>query len=217
MYQLFGFKRSRSDRPMWLLEELGQPYEYYQIDFSRGDNRSDYFLGINPAGKVPALRHDDLTLTESGAICTYLADRHPEAGLIPAAGSPDRGLNDQWVFFALTELEQPLWTAGKHRFALPKEHRIPEIESTAHYEFEKAAALLSQGMGGREFMVADRFTVADIFITHTLNWAVSFKFSIDHPHLQDYLERMNARPARHKAMDAPVLEIPRPGERAGGA
>ena len=80
MYQLFGFKRSRSDRPLWLLEELQQPYEFFQLDFAKGDNRSEYFLGLNPAGKVPALRHGDLTLIESGAICTYLADRHPDAG-----------------------------------------------------------------------------------------------------------------------------------------
>lgn len=209
MYQLYGFKRSRSDRPMWLLEELGADYEFFALDFSNQDHRSDYFLGINPAGKVPALKDGDDLFIESGAICQYLADKHDEPKLIPAPGSKARGRHDQWLFFVLTELEQPLWNAGKHRFALPEELRLPAMEKTIAWEFDKAAKLLSQGLGDRMYMVDDRFTVVDLFIAHTLRWAVSFKFSIDYPGLEDFLQRMESRPARQTLHDKAESQIPR--------
>ena len=196
---------------MWLLEELGAPYEFYQMDFSKGDNRSDYFLAINPAGKVPVLCDGDLAVSESGAMCQYLADQHARPQLIPSPGTPERAIHDQWLFFALTELEQPLWTAGKHRFAIPEAQRVPAIMPTAHWEFNRAAGILSAGLAGRNFIAGDQFSVADIFVAHTLRWAVAFEFSIDHPHLQDYLERMESRPARQNLHAKEALEIPRAG------
>ena len=208
MIKLFGFVPSRSNRPHWALEEIGEPYEFYQLDFSKGDHRSEFFLKLNPAGKVPALQDGDLTLTESGAICNYLANLYPEHRLIPYEGSKNRALYDQWLMFILTELEQPLWVKGKHSFALPEDKRVPQIFDTAVWEFERAVALLSQGLGDREFMVGPQFTMVDIMAAHTLRWALKFKFPVEHPNLLAYLDRMEQRPAFARVWQTKALSIP---------
>jgi len=139
MLQLYGVIRSRANRPHWALEEIGAPYTYYQLDFSKGDNRSDYFLKINPGGKIPVLVDGDLVVTESGAICNYLGEKYPAKKLTPPSGTRERATYDQWLMFVLTESEQPLWTNGKHRFALPEDERVPAVLDTAFCESERAS------------------------------------------------------------------------------
>jgi len=208
MLQLYGVIRSRANRPHWALEEIGAPYTYYQLDFSKGDNRSDYFLKINPGGKIPVLVDGDLVVTESGAICNYLGEKYPAKKLTPPSGTRERATYDQWLMFVLTELEQPLWTNGKHRFALPEDKRVPAVLDTAFWEFERAAKLLSEGLGAREFFVGDRFTMVDIMAAHTLRWALNFKFEVNHDNLNAYLGRMEERPAFKRIFETKTLPLP---------
>ncbi len=209
MLRLYGNPRSRANRVHWTLEELEAPYEFYELDFTKGDHRSPFFLQLNPGAKIPVLTDDDFVLSESGAICNYLAEKFPEKRLIPPSGTRERGVYDQWLMFVLTELEQPLWTAGKHRFALPKQWRVPAIQPTAHFEFSKAVELLSQGLGEREFLAGDHFSVVDVIATHTLRWASNFKFDLAFPNVEAYLERHEARPAFQRMRAATPLEFPR--------
>jgi len=209
MIELFGFVPSRSNRPHWALEEIGAEYRFYTIDLRKGDHRSPYFLAINPAGKSPAMRDGDLVLTESGAICNYIGEKYPESGLTPQSGTPERALYDQWMYFALTELEQPLWTAAKHTFAIPEEHRVPAVIPSAKWEFARAGGILAGGLGDREFLVGDRFTMADIMVAHTLMWAVKTDFPLEHANLGTYLERMKSRPALKRVFECPRLELPK--------
>lgn len=208
MIELFGNVATRANRVHWALEELEVPYRFYQIDFARGDHRSPFFLNLNPAGKVPVLREGDLVLTESAAICNYLGEKFPEKNLVPAGGTRLRAHYDQWLFFVLSELEQPLWTTGKHKFAIPKEYRVPDVIPTAHWEFKQAATLLSQGLGGNPFILGEQMTMVDLFIAHTLVWAKKFQFSIELPHLEDYLQRMKQRPALARILKKERLDIP---------
>ncbi|HEY4826547.1 MAG TPA: glutathione S-transferase N-terminal domain-containing protein, partial [Solirubrobacteraceae bacterium] len=106
--RLYYMPRTRSSRVLWLLEEIGAPYELTEI---RGaERRSDEHLGRHPLGRVPALElGDGTTMFESAAICLQLADLNPEAGLIGPVGSPERALVYQWVVFAVSELEGPLF------------------------------------------------------------------------------------------------------------
>ena len=208
MIKLYGFFRSRSNRAMWALEEIGAPYEFYQLDFKRGDPRSDFYRAINPACKMPALQDDDLCLSESCAICNYLGEKFPESGLTPPSATRERAVYDQWMFFVLSELEQPLWTKGKHTFAIPEEYRVPAVLDTALWEFARAAKLLSKGLGDNEYIAGDRFTMADILVAQTLRWAVNFKYPIEHDNLTAYLEHMEARPAYARMAEKPHLEIP---------
>ena len=200
MLKVYGIPTSRSTRISWLLEELNVPYEFHRIDFSKGENRAPEFLAVSPAGKVPAIDDDGFVMTESGAIVTYLADRHADCGLIPPAGSEARGLHDQWSYFALTELEQPLWTMGKHRFALPEEQRVAEVIPTAEWELQKALQLFSDGLADKPFILGNQFHVVDILLGHTLMWAKSFEQPIEQQNLQVYLQRVSERPALARVM-----------------
>ena len=195
MIKLYGSFPSRSNRVMWALEELEQPYDFIEIDFAAGDAGSDEFLALNPAGKVPVLVKDDLVLTESGAICTYLGDCFPDKNLTPTAGSNDRAKYGQWMYFAQSELEQPLWTKAKHKFALPKEYRVADINAATEYEFSKALDLLSQGLSNQEFMLGDQFSMVDIMITHTLIWARNARMDLVHDNLKAYMKKNLSREA----------------------
>lgn len=201
MMRLFSYPRTRGTRVTWMLEELGAPYEYELVPFGDNGFASDSFLRINPSGKVPALQDGSLTLTESAAIVSYLGDKFPALGLVPPAGTPERGRHDQWCYFVLSELEQPLWTKGKHRFMLPEDLRVPAIVDTANWEFQKALGILSQGLGDKPFILGDDFTAADILIGHTLIWAEQAKQSIDPQNVRDYAGRLRAREACKRTRD----------------
>ena len=201
MMRLFSYPRTRGTRVTWMLEELGAPYEYELVPFGDNGFASPAFLRINPGGKVPALQDGTLTLTESAAIVSYLGDKFPTRGLVPPAGTPERARHDQWCYFVLSELEQPLWTKGKHRFMLPEGLRVPAIVETANWEFQKALGILSQGLGGKPFILGDDFTAADILIGHTLIWAEQAKQSIDPQNVRDYAGRLRAREACKRTRD----------------
>src|SRR3954454_10477221 len=102
---LYHASPSRSSIVLWMLEELGQPYDIHLLSLSKGENRAPDYLAINPMGKVPALRHRDTVITEVAAICTYLADEFPQAKLNVPVGTPRRGPYLKWLFFAPSCLE----------------------------------------------------------------------------------------------------------------
>jgi glutathione S-transferase len=196
--KVFGWPNTRSLRAVWALEEAGASYDYVPVNLMRGEGRRPAYLSLNPGGKVPALRDGDLVLTESAAICNYVADRHPASGLAPGCGTRERALYDKWCFFALTELEQPLWTIGKHRFAIPEKYRVPAVVDTAMWEFSVAAKALNSQFGG-PFALGDRFTAADILLGHTLAWAEAWNIPLEHEPLRAYAKRLRERPALIRA------------------
>ncbi len=209
MLTLYGFMRSRSNRPQWALEELEVPYTFVQLDFQAFDHGSEKYLALNPGGKVPVLVDDDFVLTESAAICTYLGDRFPDKGLTPAPATRERALYDQWMLFIQSELEQPLWSKGKHSFALPEAYRIPAMLDTALYEFQRPLKVVADALGDSQWMVGDRMTMVDILLAHTLRWAINFKFPVEQQNLLDYLERMEQRPAFQRMKTAPATPFVR--------
>ena len=139
MLMVYGFPNARSSRVVWALEEAGAEYEYIYVDLKAGAGWQPEYLALNAGGKVPTLVDGEFVLTESGAICTYLGDRFPATGLTPQVGSRERARYNQWCYFVLSELEQPLWTIGKHTFALPEQRRAPVVLETARWEFSVAA------------------------------------------------------------------------------
>jgi glutathione S-transferase len=197
--KLYGCHNTRSLRAAWALEECGADYEYAFVNLFKGEGRKPEFLAVNPAGKLPVLVDGDFTLTESGAVVAYLADKFPASGLLPAEPRLRADVL-RWMFFTVGELEQPLWTIAKHRFALPKEHRVDGIEPTAAWEFGVATRIVDRALGERSFLVGDRFTAADIFVTHGLAWGVSNKLPLPTPRLEAYLQAHRSRPAAQRAM-----------------
>lgn len=201
MLNVYGCPHTRSQRVIWALEEAGAVYAYHKIDLLAGAGRDPNYLALNPGGKVPTLVDGELILTESAAICTYIGDRFPASGLTPPVGSPERAHYNQWCFFVMSELEQPLWTITKHRFALPEKRRVPAVIETAQWEWGVAAKILASGLAEQEFLVGGRFTAADILAAQTLAWARAFKMSLDPGGLDTYADRLLARPAALRAAE----------------
>ena len=193
MLELYGSPPTRALRVIWLLNELGLEYAMRPVDIPRGETRSKEFLALNPAGKVPVLVDGTLVLTESVAIQLYLADKHPEAGLIPAS-VPERAEMYQWIFFMVTEIEQPLWRIARHTFIYPEAQRLPQDAELARQECLAMLALLERHMHGRRYMVGARPSVADFNAAYLLDWADETQLLEDMPRLKAYLESMYARP-----------------------
>ena len=165
---IYGFPKTRALRAVWTAEEAGVAYDYRHVDLMKGEARTREFLRLNLAGKVPVLIDEDMILTESAAICNYIARSRPEQALVP---TDLHGLArfEQWCSFVETELEQPLWTIAKHRYALAKELRVPAVIDTAKWEYERALKVMQRGINDGEYLVWDEFTVADIMVIGNAN------------------------------------------------
>ncbi|MDO6762883.1 glutathione S-transferase family protein [Agarivorans sp. 1_MG-2023] len=199
MITLYGSPRSRSLRVSWMLEELGLEWNYHYINFQNAEHRSEEYLSLNPCGKVPALKDGELVFNESAAICLYLAEKYGPQ-FLPTPGSDQSALHHRWVSFTICELEQALWSMGKHRFALPEEHRLPEMQETATWEFDKAAAIAELWVPEEGYLCGEQFTVADVLLCHTLNWAMSFQQQLP-PKLMAYRKRTSQRSALNTGLE----------------
>lgn len=195
MIKIYGAPNTRTLRALWLLEEIGATYDYHPLDFAKGESQSAEFLAINPAGKVPVMIDGDLTLTESAAILTHLSDKLSYGKLIPEINTKQRSLLNEVCYFAMTELEQPLWLIAKHKFALPKSKRVADIFETAQWEYQKACQLLSQKLGDKPYTLGASFSMADILASQTLIWGQAFGLPPAQDNLQQYLKNISGRPA----------------------
>ncbi|HJO12727.1 MAG: glutathione S-transferase family protein [Gammaproteobacteria bacterium] len=202
--KLYGMGQSRSFRALWALEESGLEYEYIAVKtFTDADDpasaSNENYLKLNTQGKVPTLVDGELILIESGAILNHIGRSAPAAGLIPEGDLAITARYDELCCFILTELEQPLWSNGKHRFALPEEHRIPAMLETATFEFAKAVATLDQLLEDNEFAIGNRFSMVDILLAQTFNWALRFEFKVPQKY-RELRERHFQRPAAQKCL-----------------
>jgi glutathione S-transferase len=201
--EIFGPASSRTRRALWTAEECGADYEHRPVALMRGEHLTPEFRALNPNARVPVLRDGDLVLFESAAICRYIARKHPQAGLLPEPGTREDALVDQWCYWVCTELEQPLWSMGKHRFAIPEQYRIEAMLQTALWEWQRAAPVLADALREREFLVCDRLTVADVLAGHTLAWARAQHVPFGSDVLEGYLDRLRARPAFQRTLALP--------------
>jgi len=192
-YTVIGTPSSRAARPLWMLEELGVPYEHLSVN-----PHDDAVAQHSPRGKIPVLLVDGTAITDSTAILQYLADAHGQ--FTYPAGTLERARQDALTHCILDEFDAILWTGARHSFILPQEQRIPAIKDSLRWEFARNQASLAKRMGDSPFVAGDQFTVADIVLTHCLIWAKTAKFEITEPVLQEYLARMRERPALQRAL-----------------
>jgi glutathione S-transferase len=202
MITLYGTPRSRALRVSWALEELKLDWQFCFINFAKGDNRNEAFLALNPSGKIPVLKDDELVVTESAAIVSYLAAQYGQGELLPAktASKGELARFNEWYSFIICELEQPLWSMGKHKFALPEAQRLSAMGDVAKWEFDKAAAIAEAWTPESGFLLGDKFTIIDILLCHTLMWATVFEQTIP-PKLAAYRDRLQLRPALNAALN----------------
>jgi glutathione S-transferase len=188
---------SRGRIVRWMLEELGRPYQTELIDYASKMKSPDY-LAINPMGKVPALRHGDTVVTEAGAICAYLADAFPEAGLAPALGDPARGPYFRWLFFGAGVVE-PAFVAKSLGFTV-----APDQQRRAGWgSFDDAFNTLEAAVAGTEYLAGGRFSAADVYIAAELGFLMQTGVLEKRPAFVTYATNLQARPAaqRAKAID----------------
>ena len=193
MLKVYGTPPTRALRVVWLLNELGLEHELHPVDLMQDEHHQQDFLSLNPAARVPVLVDGNLVLTESAAIQLYLAEKYPQAGFIPET-LEDRAQMYRWMFFLVTEVEQPLWRIARHTFVYPDEKRIPQDVELARQECLEMIEVLERHMSEREFMVGDRLSVADFNAAYTLDWANTDEMLASAPRLRDYLKAMYARP-----------------------
>ena len=192
MYTVIGTGRSRAFRVLWMLEELGQPYEHVNAA-----PRSEGVTAVNPAGKVPVLIVDGTPVLDSTAIVQFLADRH--GAFTHPAGTLARARQDSLTQFLLDEFDAALWLAARHTFVLPEELREAGIKNSLRWEFERAQHPLVARMGEGPFIMGAEMTVPDILLGHCLDWALGAKFPIVEHRLTEFQAQMRARPAYQRA------------------
>ncbi len=194
MYQVYGHPFTRAFRVIWMLEEIGEPYELHPHKPHMPEIEA-----LNVSGKVPVLRDGDAVITDSTAILTYLADRHGR--LTHPAGTIARARQDALTHLVLDELDAVLWTSMRYSLLLPDERRVPQIKDSLKWEYERNLGHLAQRMAD-PFLHGAEMTIADIICIHCLNWARSSKFPAGDRKITDYAERIRARDAfqRTKAL-----------------
>jgi len=193
--------RSRGRIVRWMLEEIGQPYRTEVLDYGT-TMKAPAYLAINPMGKVPALRHGDVVVTEAAAICAYLADAFPQAGLAPPHGDRLRGPYYRWLFFAAGPVEAAVSNKA-FGFVVP-----PEREGTIGYgSFQRVMDTLEQAVSGGNYLVGDKFTAADVYAGSQIGFGLMFKTFEPRPAFQHYWQRVSVRPAnaRARALDEALM------------
>ncbi len=196
---------SRGRVARWMLEEVGQPYRTEIVEYGPAMKGPEY-LAINPMGKVPALRHGEIVVTECAAICAYLADVFPEAGLAPASGDALRGPYYRWLFFAAGPLDA---AASNHAlgFAVPEGRE----RMMGYGTYGDVMNTLERAVEGREYLVGDRFSAADLYLGSHLGFGMQFGAIEKRPAFERYWARLADRPAAVRARAIDDALVPAPG------
>ena len=178
----------------WMLEEVGAPYHVELLDFDRKEHKTPEYLTLNPMGKVPAIVHRGVVVTEAAAICVYLADAFPQAGLAPKLDDPKRGTYLRWFFFGVGCFEPAVMDK---MFGRPPFERPGAI---SYGTYETMLATLETALTPGPWILGDRFSAADVFVGSQLHYAVMTKALDPTPVMQKYVDRIAARPALQKLL-----------------
>lgn len=197
--KLYYFPGTRATRPRWMLEELGVSYEAVPVDLMKGEHKTANYMKVHPLGVVPAIDDNGFILFESAAIVQYLADKHPEKNLAPALGTKERGEYYQWISFAMTETEPSLVTILVQVRFTPEAQRDPALIEKSSKRFKVVAAVLEERMKGRQYIVGNTFTAADVVLGGVLGMAAMLgQLTDEFPSLKAYVGRLMERPAAKK-------------------
>lgn len=190
---LYTNPMSRGRMARIMLEEIGVRYRAEIVAYGP-QMKGEAYRAVNPMGKVPALVHGDAVVTECGAICTYLADAFPEAGLAPEPGDPLRGPYLRWMFFGAG----PVDTAATMRSL----GYVPPPEAAGRVgwgSIELVTDVLEQAVAGRDWLLGERFSAADVYLGSQITWGIMFGTIDKRPALEAYAARLMARPAVQRA------------------
>lgn len=185
--------QSRGRIAHWMLEEVGVPYETVWLDYGHKMKEAEY-LAVNPMGKVPALKHGDVVVTEAAAICAYLADRFPEKSLAPPAGHSSRAAYYRWLFFVAGPLEMAV-TAQALGWQVPEGRSA----TVGFGSYNDTINTLEKALIPGPYICGEQFTAADVYVGSSLGWGMMFDTIEKRPVFEAYVGRVYARPAAQRA------------------
>ena len=191
---LYHASPSRSSIARWMLEEIGEPYDLHVLSLAKGEQRAPDYLAVNPMGKVPALKHGDVVITEAAAICTYLADEFPQARLNVPVGDPRRGTYLRWLFFAPSCIEPAITDR-----AFPRKEE-PRRGMLGYGDFDTVMAVVAAAVEPGPYLIGEQFTAADVVLGSTLRWGMMFGVLPKRPEFVAYVGRLEQRPALKRAI-----------------
>jgi glutathione S-transferase len=190
---LYHAAPSRSATVRWMLEEVGEPYDIHLVKLAEGEQQKPEYLAVNPQGKVPALRHKGVVITEVAAICAYLADEFPKAALNVPVGDPHRGVYFQWLFFGPSCIEPAITDR-----AFPRKE-APRAGALGYRDIDQLTDIVARAVAKGPFIMGDRFTAADVVIGSAVRWGTMFKLLPERPEFGPYVARLAQRPALQRA------------------
>ena len=192
---LYSHPMSRGRIARWMLEETAQPYGIEVMGYADSMKSADY-LALNPMGKVPALVHGEAVVTETAAICAYLADAFPQAGLAPAPGDPARAAYLRWLFFAAGPVEAAITNRNLQVAVPPGKERM-----VGYGSFEAVMDALEGAVEGRAFVAGDRFSAADVYLGSQIGFGLRFGSIERRPAFERYWAGLAQRPAYLRATE----------------
>lgn len=184
---------SRSMVTRWMLEELGEPYDVHLINLAAGEQNTPAYRGVNPMGKVPALKHRDTVITESAAIATYLADEFPRARLNVPIGDPRRGVYLKWLFYGPSCIEPAITDRSYPRVEEPRRGTL------GYGDFDTVVEVVARAVESGPYLLGEHFTAADVIIGSGLRWGMMFDLLPKRPEFVSYVGRLEQRPALQRA------------------
>lgn len=192
--RLYHATPSRSSTAMWMLEEVGEPYEIVQLNLKNGDQHKPEYLAINPMGKVPTIDDGGTIVSEVSAICCYLADAYPKAGLAPAIDDKLRGSYLKWLFFGPSCAEPAIMDKAMNR--------PPPPRSMAGWaDYDTVVDVMREAAGkANPYLLGERFTAADVVIGSGLRWGMQFKLLPELPEFVAYTDTLKKRPALQRQL-----------------
>lgn len=191
----FHNPHSRSCMTRALLEELGAEYESCVLDFRKSEQLSPEYMAINPMGKVPAIRHDGVVVTETVAIFIYLADLYRDAGLAPALDDPDRGTYLRWLVFYAACMEPAVGDKAQKREPAPR-------AQSPYADYATTVQAITAALSPGPWLLGDRFSTADVLWGNALRFLTQFGMVDSSPVIVGYIERVMARPGMQRALRA---------------
>jgi glutathione S-transferase len=186
---------SRSSIARWMLEEIGEPYDLEVLRLGEGEQHKPAYLAINPMGKVPALKHGGVVISEAGAICSYLADVFPQGKLNVPIGDPRRGVYLKWLFFGPGCIEPAITDKAYPRVEQPRRGTL------GYGNYDLVMDVLAKGLAKGPYLMGGQFTAADVVIGSTLRWGMMFDLLPKRAEFVDYVERLTERPALKRASE----------------
>jgi glutathione S-transferase len=195
---------SRARMAHWMLEEVGAKYDVKVLSFEKKEHKSAEFLHINPMGKLPTIVHRGVVITETAAICTYLADAFPEAGLAPKLNDAKRGTYLRWMFFTASCFEAAI---------IDKMLKRPSVEkpgALAYGSYEDTMRTLETAIAPGPFVLGDQFSAVDVYLASQIGFGNMTKAIELSPTLKSYVARCSDRPAHKRFMEKTNAYLPKP-------